>query len=588
MKRAVALVLAVITMVCCIGAIVPNAYAIENDNESITSTQRNSINMLNYITALTQEINDSKSSRVYLETAYASLYNNTYPNAVDTKTQAQMTSILDTLESYRMIAVKRERLEYIYEQNRAQAMRQAIPNPVALLSAVQSSSILKAAASVLYMAVDSASSYASATSQTEMQYLKDGWELDDAEAASLHNSRKSMFNYMLSMVRDNNLPGDFALNENSVTSFVSWKNNSNLVRKIAWFETNQETYKAFEPYWLELARYYYDSEDYVKCLDAISQYESIATRIFRKDYDYAETLPMAIISAKETLSREEYSRVASKYASTILANTDDANWPLRFFVAQIYMDLYRIKGDKTFLDKAYKIVFDNVNVLVDEQRALNAAYITSTQKVEAGKGATKRQKDEVKQYNKMLEEGRKIALPPVSEALYLNCDLLFMLAKERNIDTQEQSRIEAILHENGSMLFLSETLDSRFWFSKAYTPIASEMNVSFDGEKLIIPVSCITDRSGVVVTVTSADHTEVFDDWTVSKVERPKKADISNYTAVLKSTSAKSYKYQDGDLITITLTPVAESPDITIVFTYNVHAVKKAFVFNGVTFERVI
>lgn len=108
-----------------------------NGNEAIiTTTQRNSINILNYITFLSQEINDAKDSRVFLETAYSALINNTYPNAVDARTQAQITSLLDTLEGYRMITVKRERIEFIYEQNRAQALRQAIPNPLALLSVV--------------------------------------------------------------------------------------------------------------------------------------------------------------------------------------------------------------------------------------------------------------------------------------------------------------------------------------------------------------------------------------------------------------------------------------------------------------------
>ena len=75
-----------------------------------------------------------------------------------------------------MINVKRKRLEYLYEQNRAQALRQAIPNPVGLLSAVQSGSLLKGAVSVIYMAVDSASSYTAVSSQADLQYLQGGWE----------------------------------------------------------------------------------------------------------------------------------------------------------------------------------------------------------------------------------------------------------------------------------------------------------------------------------------------------------------------------------------------------------------------------
>ena len=115
-----------------------------------------------------------------------------------------------------------------------------------------------------------------------------GWELDDSEAAELHTSRENAFNYMVNMVRENNLPGDYSLNEESVQAFVSWKNNTNLVRKIAWLETNQSVYSQFGPYWLTMARCYYDSGEYEKCLESVDQYESIATRIFRKDTDYAE------------------------------------------------------------------------------------------------------------------------------------------------------------------------------------------------------------------------------------------------------------------------------------------------------------
>ena len=79
--------------------------------------------------------------------------------------------------------------------------------------------------------------------------MQSGWELDDSEAAELHTSRENAFNYMVNMVRENNLPGDYSLNEESVQAFVSWKNNTNLVRKIAWPETNQSVYSQFGPYW---------------------------------------------------------------------------------------------------------------------------------------------------------------------------------------------------------------------------------------------------------------------------------------------------------------------------------------------------
>lgn len=363
----------------------------------LTTTQRNSLNMLNYITVLTQAINESSGSRVYLESVKSSLLNNIYPNAVDTKTQSQINNLWKTIDGYRMIAAKRERLEYIYEQNRAQALRQAIPNPLGLLSTVQSGNILKGAVSVLYMAVDAKTSYEAASTQTDLQYLQSGWELEDAEATELSNSQLELLNYMFNMVRDNDFPGEYALTTDAVTDFVKWSNETNLTRKINWLETNEETYCEFRTYWLELARSYYSNSQYRKCLSAVEKYEKVATRIFRRDNDYAEIIPPAIISAKSTMSKAQYVDFAKKYVPVLLKNCADDDWLLRYFAAQIYVDLYGITAERDYLLEAYDIAYDNVNELVDAQIALNDAYLADIEEIKL-ENANKREKQEIKHY----------------------------------------------------------------------------------------------------------------------------------------------------------------------------------------------
>ena len=49
----------------------------------LTSKQKNAVNMLNYIMTITQEINNSKESRLYLESAYSSLINNSDPGLIE-------------------------------------------------------------------------------------------------------------------------------------------------------------------------------------------------------------------------------------------------------------------------------------------------------------------------------------------------------------------------------------------------------------------------------------------------------------------------------------------------------------------------
>ena len=558
--------------------------------DGLTPEQLNSINMLNYMTSLTRKINEEKGNQLYLETAYES-FDNLYPNSVDRNTQAQVTNLMDTIQNYRMISVKRERLQYIYEQNTAQAYRKAVPNPMGLLSAVASGSKIKMIAAVVYMAIDSATSYAAAKSQADLDFIKDGWELDDEEANELHNSTKSAMNYMIDMVRSYDLPGDLALNKEAVENFVIWsgKPDSQLERKISWFESNQKTYAAFGPYWLELAKDYYNNGNYKKCLEAVHRYEAVSSRIFRKDKDYANILPMAIVSARETLTREEYVKLASNYCEIIHENTKDKDWTYRYFIVQIYMDLYSMTKDRSYIDKAYTIARENVNYLVDEQKRLNAEYLSDVKEVKPGKDATKREKKEIKQYNKAIKAERKTALPPVSEALYLNAELLFGLAKEKKIDATEQKKIENILHENGDVIFLAKALDDRFWFNKTSSSVnVADISMEFDGTKIVIPASCIADRSKITVTVSGANGTKTFENWTVTEVKRPKKSqDCSEFRVTLKLKDTEKYKYQVGDTVTVRITPVEEVPNVYWDFNYKVVETKTLGVIKGTAFERV-
>ena len=563
--------------------------------DGLDDTQRNSIIMLNYLAVLTQEINASQNSRLYLENAYSTLINNTYPNAVDSRTLSQLTSLLDTLERYRMVAVKRERLEFVYEQNRAQAIRSAVPNPLGLLSAVRSNdnkvrvnSILGLAASVVYMAVDSYTSYQSQSSQADLQYLQNGWALDDEAATALHNSRRDTFSYMIRIVGDYDLPGDLALSESAVDEFVAWENNSNVVQRIQFLEANVKTYQALGTYWLVLAESYFENGQYDKCLNAVASYEALGARIFRKDYEYARILPLAIISAGEVLDGDKYLAAAEDYIQKILDNTDYDDWASRYFAAQAYVELYARTNDSAYLRSAYEIVLNNVNSLVNEQKAMNAAYLAPVVTVEAPKGATKEQKDDIKKYNDLLKAERKTALPPVNEPLRLNCELLFALADKLQLSEQEQLLIENILHEKGQSIFLTAPIDSQYWFSPVAIDV-TDMEISFDGKALTVPANLVSASSVITVTVTDPETgaVEVFTDWVVEKVDRKQDGDLDTFTVTYTSASSKKFKYAAGSSIIIEIAVEEDSQEETVVFEYATTTEKTWVVFDAVGFSRV-
>lgn len=552
---------------------------------SLDDKQRNSLAMLNYLAVLTERINVSKNSRLSLEEYYSGLINNTNPKAVDDRTLAQLEGILDTLEDYRMIAQKRERLQFIYEQNQAQAIREAVPNPLGLLSAVQSGDLVKLAASVAYMAVDSYTSYQGATAAADLEYLTDGWELDDEEAAVLHQRRKDTFAYMVRIVQDYNLPGDSALSESDVEKLVSWRENDNIVSRIQSLEYSKDTYKSYGGYWLLLAQSYYEQSEYQKCLDAIASYEDVQAKIMRKDYEYGKAMPAAIAAAAEVMDDAAYKEYAEEHIAKLLTNCDKEDWGLRYFAAQCCIDLSRRTGDSVYLQTAYDIALNNVNLLVDEQKSLNSQYLAEVKKVSEPAGATKAQKEEVKQLNKMLKVQRKTELPPVYQPLAVNCDLLFALADELGVSDQEKAKIDGILHQKGERIFLTQPLDEMYRFEKA-DDAAGEDSIALEksGRRLVIPAELVSSRTTVEVKNGSGEA--IPGEWAVKEVKRETEGELSGFLARFENGDAKN-AYANGDTVTVTLTDDTGGEPIVRTYEFKVSVNERPlFIPNGVGFER--
>lgn len=556
-------------------------------SSELSDVQRNSVTMLNYLSALTEEINSSKNSRMFLEEAYSLLINNTHPSSVDYETQYQLNLLLDILESYRLVNVKRERLQYMFEMNQAKAIRSAIPNPLGLLSMVQSASPTKIVASLVFMAIDSYSSYTSTKSEIEMQYLKEGWELDDKESEILHDVRKGLFNYMVNIVRSYDLPGELALNEKSINEFIAWKYNENVAQRIQFFVAHEKEYQLFGPYWLALAEAYYTNGEYKKCIEAIEQYEKIQTKIFRKDYDLAKTLTMAIISAREIYDDASYTNVADRYSQVIIENSDNDDWVIRYFVAQTYIELAGISDSLQervkYLNLAYNIALNNVNSLVANQKMLNLDFINPLENIPV-KGSSK-EKSNIKKYNKDLKNQRKTELAPVYEPLMLNIDLLYSLADEIQISDQERLRIREILNDNGSGIYLIEPLNAHYNLSQS---ASDDIDVELTKSSLTVPLKYVYGNSKIQTTLTTANETVIVDDWVIDSVTRGDESDLETFRVKYKSESLGKQQYDATATAVVNIWPVEESQQ-TLTFKFEVEKYRANWIFKDtVVFGRVL
>lgn len=430
------------------------------DEYGMTEQQRNSFSMLYYLAITAEEIRISKDNRLILDDIYTSLLNDINPGSIDETTQDHLKNLRDIIKSYINISVKRERLQYIYNQDKAATIRNAVPNPLAILSVTNSFDWKKLVVSVAYTAVDSYNNYKSANEAADQEFFMSGWELDDEETATIQKNRERAFDYMVDIVQEYDLDGKLTLNEKAIETFAEICAIESVQQKIRRLEAEEETYKLLGNYWLELADCYYETNKYEKCLDCVDKYNELATGIYRKDYNYVQILPKAIVAAQETYQGDEYVEYVGGYAQDIMDNTTTEEWSIRYFVAQVYLDLYARTDDSDYLEDAYNIAYDNVAILLDEQVALNTTYLedvkeitieepdyrfmTEAEKKEAQQEYKEEQKS-VKAYNKALKETRKTELPVLYEPLILNCELLFALADEMKISYSEKAEIEDIL-----------------------------------------------------------------------------------------------------------------------------------------------
>lgn len=559
-----------------------------NVMSALSDTQRNSIGVLNYLSFLTKEIESKKDQKMYLEEAYSSLYNNTYMNSIDAVTLGQVKSLLTALFNFRMLAVKRERMQYIYEQNQAQAIRGAIPSPLNILNIVQAGSWKKSLVAVIFTVVDSISSYTNAKNAAEMAFLQEGWDLADEEAIIIHNGHLDSVDYMWEIIHDYDLPAELAINENDIERFVTWKGNSNVVARIQFLESNQSVYQAFGEYWLVLAESYYEHGDLDKCLEAVNSYELYGTRIFRKDYHYAKVLPMAITAAGEIYDKDRYIAEAERYASRIIANSEQEDWVIRFFAAETYVEIASRSGNRTYLKKAYDIALDNVNYLVQEQIKNNKEYIDEPKQETPANDATAAQKNEIEQYNKGIKAARETALPPLSNALVLNCDMLFSLADELSVSDMEREKIDAILYGNGDVLFLCPEVNNVFSLHPDSDDIDKDIIVSFDKDTIKINARHLTENATVSIGGVDMSTGKIFsiDDWTLQKVERKKTSDLNTFVATYKSNISADYNYTDGSTVWINIDPSGDGHSKTYQISYKANVSTVIFV-TTTTFERI-
>ena len=517
----------------------------------VDAKQSRYVTWLNYLRYLVQDIEESKRNRMYLEEVYASLTGNSKPENIDEETQEQIKSLLDAIEQYRFIESKREKLKLLYDNTQAKSIIDALSSSFDV-DRFDSESMKNMVLSVAKYAIDVADYYVNEPGPSK-EYLTDGWELDEDELKQLHQNRKDTFDYLVNMVRKYGIPSELTIDEKLMTTFVETKNDQNNYKKIQYFEENEDKFSHFGIYWLELAKCYFESSQYDKCIMCVKKYEALGIDIFNKDYYYARTLPYAISSAKKLYVESDYVKLAEDYLEKLVKNTDSEEWALRYIVAQSYYDIYNITEESVYIDKAYGILKESLHQLTRKQIEVNSDYINNLKNESVLESASKEEIKLVEAYNDLQKEKRKTELPPIYEPLVLTLNLMKQVISDKNLSDAEQNDLENLLFGNGGILFLSKPLDNMYKSTPDYISVKAD----FDGDITIgdayieLPAFCLSEDVVIKASVSDNGIAE-YDDWVVDKVDRSSTS-FSDFKVKLTSKSMNDHEWNNNSYITFTI-----------------------------------
>ncbi|MDC7292542.1 hypothetical protein NXH67_03310 [Butyrivibrio sp. DSM 10294] len=556
---------------------------------------KNSYSMLYHLAITAENIRTSKDNRLMLDDIYTSLLNDINPGSIDETTQNHIQNLCDVIKSYINISTKRERLQFIHNQKKAAAMRNAVPNPIAVLSMANSLDWKRLAISAVYTVVDSYTNYKNESENADTEFLMSGWNLDDEERNAVQNNRERAFNYMVDMVQEYDLDGLKTLSEEDIKSFSEICATEAPAEKIKLLRAEERKYELLGNYWLELADCYFELDKYADCLECVEKYNDLSIGIYKKDTDYVQILPKAIVSAQNIYKGAKYESEISKYANAIIDNTSSKDWSTRYFAAQVYLDLYSKTNKKEYFDKAYEYIYDNVTVLLKEQRNLNTSYLALVQEVKISepdyrymteqekKDAQKEFKAEekrVKAYNEGLKKARKTELPSLYEPLILNCELLFALSEKMNISKGDMNDINSILQAGNNGTFIIEPINDFYSFNDG----AKNYEISMTKDDITIPVALLSAESKVEITITDKGNKTTISDCTISNVER-KGDNIKDFKAVVSSKQWKKISWTADSHVSVKII-YSDAYNRELILNYKVNEYESHWYGDKVVFEK--
>ena len=476
--------------------------------------KNNLTSVINDLTMQVCKIENGNDADLYNTIQY--LNNAIKLDSFDSNTKSFLSDINKSLADLEVNDSIKKEIEYLNNQQRATILEKLpVGDIVVDVVDVVDSVVHRQYLDAFKSAVDAGINLFTNSDDSDEQI--DGTDIDRTQIVK--DIKQRLFDYRAGIIDSGDVQESDLLTPDDANYLIGLENEENPQVVLNSLKNTNSNYQCYAGHLIMLINNYYNNKEYSECYNKTEEYIKLRsnTDYLRYDYEFAQILPISIYAIEEILEGKELEDKMNEYNELLLNNSNN-DWYLKFFGALNYGDLWDITDNEEYLSKAYDLFKSNTATLIPEQIWLNTDYI---------------------------EKGEK-ELPIIDEALLMNVNCLYWVGEELEIDQKSRNEINAMLHNNATDLFLVKTIDDYYWYDKDWM---IPMDIEFDGKKLTLPAGIMSEKTIVELKVGNT----VVNDWYIKNIKGKKNSDYSEYRYELLSDTVKNIKFNDGDVIKLTV-----------------------------------
>ena len=396
------------------------------------------LNEFTYYTTLIAET----ENRLYLDDIYDRLMNQYEPKEIDEEINTRLIGMLSGIENIRILDLKKERLQMVFDLQKSNVIASAIPNPINMIGTIALSTspnrsltqnVIAGLASAIGTGASSYTMYQSASANLLIEANEKYWDLEYEAMKNVNNLNHSSLSTQNSYGSSNDIPGEYILNEENTKRFINIISDANIARAINNLESAEETYQYFPLYWLERADLYFKNGDFQSCIDTVLYYDNNFnySQIYRRNERYGQVLVDAIASAINLYYSTDYNyclELVVPWLSRAEENTAPDDWFQMYYLSVCYL-MFADGSNEEFYNCAYDLMQKCGRYLSGIQDSFISSYTSELieKTKEEKENMLPAQREEYENEFKAQEEARKTELPTTDGGLIESLRMLYSM-----------------------------------------------------------------------------------------------------------------------------------------------------------------